>query len=145
MHVADILKTKGNKVVTIRPDLSIEHLAQRLKLERIGAAIVSESGASIDGIISERDIVRGLADYGASGVADKTTADLMTKAVVTCSPEDTISHVSKVRTKRRIRHLPVVEKGKLIGIVSIGDVVNHRLNELELETNVLRDYAVSRH
>ncbi len=145
MHVADILKTKGNKVVTIRPDLGIEHLAQRLKLEGIGAAIVSANGTSIDGIISERDIVRALADYGAAALADKTAADLMTKGVVTCAPEDTISHVSKVMTKRRIRHLPVVENGKLIGIVSIGDVVHYRLDELELETNVLRDYAVSRH
>jgi CBS domain-containing protein len=145
MHVADILRAKGNKVVTVRPDLNIEHLAQRLKLEGIGAAIVSESGTSIDGIISERDIVRGLADYGAGGLTDKTAADLMTKAVVTCSPEDTISHVSKVMTKRRIRHLPVLDGVKLIGIVSIGDVVRYRLDELELETNVLRDYAVSRH
>ncbi len=145
MHVADILKAKGSKVVTIRPDLSIEHLAQRLKLEGIGAVIVSESGASIDGIISERDIVRALAEHGAVALTDKTAADLMTKAVVTCSPTDTISHVSKVMTKRRIRHLPVVEGQKLIGIVSIGDVVHYRLDELELETNVLRDYAVSRH
>jgi CBS domain-containing protein len=145
MHVAEILKAKGNKVVTIRPDLSIEHLAQRLKLEGIGAAIVSQDGASIDGIISERDIVRALAEYGAAGLTDKTAADLMTKAVVTCAPEDTISHVSKVMTKRRIRHLPVVEHQNLIGIVSIGDVVHYRLDELELETNVLRDYAVSRH
>jgi CBS domain-containing protein len=69
----------------------------------------------------------------------------MTRAVVTCTPDDTISHVSKVMTKRRIRHLPVVDDGRLAGIVSIGDVVRHRLDELELETNVLRDYAVSRH
>jgi CBS domain-containing protein len=73
-----------------------------------------------------------------------TVADLMTRAVVSCSPQDTISHVSKVMTKRRIRHLPVTEANKFIGIVSIGDVVRHRLNELELEANVLRDYAVSR-
>jgi CBS domain-containing protein len=145
MHVADILKTKGTKVVTVRPDLSIEHLAQRLRLEGIGAAVVSVDGATIDGIVSERDIVRALAEYGASGLSDKTAADVMTKAVVACSPEDTISHVSKVMTKRRVRHLPVVVDQKLAGIVSIGDVVHHRLDELELETNVLRDYAVSRH
>lgn len=145
MHVAEILKTKGNKVVTVRPDLGIEHLAQRLKLEGIGAAVVSASGTTVDGIISERDIVRALADYGAGGLAEKTAADLMTRAVVTCTPDDTISHVSKVMTRRRIRHLPVVDDGRLAGIVSIGDVVRHRLDELELETNVLRDYAVSRH
>ncbi len=145
MHVAEILKAKGNKVVTVRPRLSIEHLAQRLRLEGIGAVIVSEDGASIDGIISERDIVRALAEHGAAGLADKTTADLMTKAVVTCTPDDTISHVSNIMTKQRIRHLPVLDGRTLIGIVSIGDVVRHRLDELELETNVLRDYAVSRH
>jgi CBS domain-containing protein len=145
MHVADILRTKGNKVVTVRPDLPIEHLAQRLRLEGIGAAVVSKDGATIDGIVSERDIVRALAEYGATGLPAKAAADVMTKAVVTCSPEDTISHVSKVMTKRRIRHLPVVVDQKLAGIVSIGDIVGHRLDELELETNVLRDYAVSRH
>ena len=144
MHVSDILKTKKDAVVTVRPDLSIEHLAQRLKMEGIGAVIVSESGASVDGIISERDVARGFADYGVA-LMNKIVADLMTRAVVTCSPEDTISHVSKVMTQRRIRHLPVTEAQKLVGIVSIGDVVRHRLDELELEANVLRDYAVSRH
>lgn len=144
MHVADILKTKGNAVTTVRPDLSIEHLAQRLRAEHIGAVVVSESGASVDGIISERDIARGLAEHGAA-IMSMSVADLMTRAVVTCSPEDTISHVSKVMTKRHIRHLPVTEGHRLTGIVSIGDVVRYRLDELELETNVLRDYAVSRH
>ncbi len=145
MHVAEILKSKGRKVVTVRPDLSIEHFAQRLRLEGIGAAVVSTDGATIDGIISERDVVRGLAEHGSAGLADMHVADLMTKAVVTCSPDDTISHVSNVMTRQRIRHLPVTEDRRLIGIVSIGDVVRHRLDELELETNVLRDYAVSRH
>jgi CBS domain-containing protein len=74
-----------------------------------------------------------------------TVADLMTKNVVTCGPDDTISHVSRVMTQRRIRHLPVMDEQRLAGIVSVGDVVKHRLDELELETNVLRDYAVSRH
>ncbi len=88
--------------------------------------------------------MRGFAEHG-TGLTTKTVADLMTKAVVTCTPEDTISHVSNVMTKRRIRHLPVTAGGKLAGMVSIGDVVRYRLDELELETNVLRDYAVSRH
>jgi len=143
MHVADILNRKGHAVVRVRPDLSIEHLAQRLRMEGIGAAVVSDDGASLDGIISERDIVRGFAEHG-TDLTTKTVADLMTKAVVTCSPDDTISHVSSLMTKRRVRHVPVVEKQKLVGIVSIGDVVRHRLDELELETNVLRDYGPSR-
>jgi len=144
MHVADILRTKGTAVVTVRPDLTIEHLAQRLRMERIGAAIVSESGTSVDGIISERDLVRALAEHGAETLA-MTVADLMTKGVVTCAPDDTIAHVAKLMTQRRIRHVPVMEVGKLAGIVSVGDVVKHRMDELELETNVLRDYAVARH
>lgn len=144
MHVADILKTKGAAVVTVRPNLTIDHLAQRLRMERIGAVIVSENGGSVDGIISERDVVRALAEHGAGTLA-MAVADLMTKAVVTCSPQDTISHVSALMTQRRIRHVPVMDHGKLIGIVSVGDVVKHRMDELELETNVLRDYAVARH
>jgi CBS domain-containing protein len=144
MHVADILTSKGSAVVTVSSGLRIDHLAQRLKLEGIGAAVVSEDGVTIEGIISERDLVRGLAEHGAE-LTSMTVGELMTKAVVTCSPDDSISHVSRLMTKRRIRHVPVVDKHDLVGIVSIGDVVRHRLEELELETNVLRDYAVSRH
>jgi CBS domain-containing protein len=144
MHVADIIRTKGAAVVTVRPDVTVDHLAQRLKMERIGAVIVSESGKSVDGIISERDIIRALAEHGTATLA-MTVADLMTKGVVTCSPADTISHVAKLMTQRRIRHVPVMEHGALIGIVSVGDVVKFRMDELELEANVLRDYAVARH
>jgi len=143
MHVADILKRKGTAVITVRPDQSIEHLAQRLRAERVGAAIVSEDGATVDGIISERDVSHGLAVHGVA-ITNLTVADLMTKGVVTCSPDDTIAHVARVMTQRRIRHLPVTVGQELAGIVSVGDVVKHRLDELELEANVLRDYAVSR-
>ena len=143
MHVSDILKAKGSKVITIRPDLSIEHIAQRLRAERVGALVVSENGSTVDGIISERDVAHGLAEHGA-GILSRTAAELMTKAVVTCSPSDTIAHVAKVMTHQRMRHLPVTEGKRLVGIVSIGDVVRHRLNELELEASVLRDYAVAR-
>jgi CBS domain-containing protein len=143
MHVSDILKAKGSKVITIRPDLSIEHIAQRLRAERVGALVVSESGTTVDGIISERDVAHGLAEHGAE-ILSRTAAELMTKAVVTCSPKDTIAHVAKVMTHQRIRHLPVTEGRRLVGIVSIGDVVRHRLDELELEASVLRDYAVAR-
>ncbi len=143
MHVTDILKAKGTKVATVRPDLSVEHLAQRLRMERVGALVVSETGTDVDGIVSERDVAHGLAEHGAA-ILSRTAADLMTKAVVTCSPDDMIAHVAKIMTHRRIRHLPVTEGKRLVGIISIGDVVRHRLDELELETNVLRDYAVAR-
>jgi len=143
MHVSDILKAKGSKVITVRPDLSIEHIAQRLRAERVGALVVSENGTTVDGIISERDVAHGLAEHGAD-ILSRTAAELMTKAVVTCSPGDTIAHVAKVMTHQRMRHLPVTEGKRLVGIVSIGDVVRHRLDELELEASVLRDYAVAR-
>lgn len=144
MRVADILKSKGTTVHTVRPDQTIQHAAHCLRMERVGALIASDNGDTVDGILSERDIVHGLIEHGPD-VLHMRVADLMSKAVVTCSLDDTIAHVSKIMTQRRIRHLPVTEGRKLAGVVSIGDVVKHRLEELELETNVLRDVAVSRH
>jgi len=143
MHVADILKAKGDAVHTVRPDQTIEHLVHRLRMEGVGAMIVSAGGDAVDGIISERDVVLGLTEHG-TDIMRMSIADLMTRAVVTCSPADTIAHVARVMTQRRIRHLPVVDGRKVVGIVSVGDVVKQRMDELELETNVLRDYAVSR-
>jgi CBS domain-containing protein len=144
MHVADILKAKGTGVKTIRPDQSVEHCAHRLKIDGVGALVVSADGAVIDGIISERDIVHGLAEHGGRAM-ELAVADLMTRAVITCAPEDAIAQIAKVMTQRRIRHLPVMAAGRLAGIVSVGDVVKHRLDELELEANVMRDYAIARH
>jgi CBS domain-containing protein len=141
MRVADILRAKGGKVITVRPSMSIENLVQRLRMERIGALVVSENGETVDGIVSERDVAHGLAEHGTEILSLKVE-DLMTRGVVTCTSNDDIAHVSKVMTHRRIRHLPVVDGKHLAGIVSIGDVVRYRLDELELETNVLRDYAV---
>jgi CBS domain-containing protein len=144
MRVSDILAAKrGDKVHTVRPHESIEYLVHRLRMERIGALVVSESGNTVDGIISERDVANGLAEHGAD-VLGRTVADLMTTSVVTCPPDESLAHVAKLMTHRRIRHVPVVDGKRLVGIVSIGDVVRHRLDELELEQNVLRDYAVAR-
>jgi CBS domain-containing protein len=144
MHVSDILAAKnGEKVHTVRPDESIGNLVQRLRLERIGALIVSEQGNTVDGIISERDVAHGLAEHGAD-ILNRKVRDLMTGAVITCSPAETLAHIAKLMTHRRIRHIPIVEGKRLVGIVSIGDVVRYRLDELELEQNVLRDYAVAR-
>jgi CBS domain-containing protein len=143
MHVSDILNLKGSKVVTVRPDLKIQALAQCLRLERVGALVVSETGIAMDGIISERDIVLSLAEHGAE-VLNRTAADLMTKGVVTCSPSDTIAQVAKVMTHRRIRHMPVMAGDRLVGIISVGDILKHRSDELEMEANIMRDYAVAR-
>jgi CBS domain-containing protein len=143
MRVADILKGKGKQtVMTVRPSETIEGLAQRLRLAGVGAMIVSEDGVTVDGIISERDIAYALPAHAGHLHAMKVS-DLMTKTVVTCTPENTIADVSKIMTVRRIRHLPVVEKGRLVGMVSIGDVLKHRLNEMEIEANVLRDIALA--
>jgi CBS domain-containing protein len=126
-------------VETIRPDATIADATDRLKTKRIGVLVVSANGTSVDGIISERDIVSGLADYGAS-LLDQRVEALMTRAVKTCSAEDTVISVMELMTDRRIRHVPVVQDGALAGIVSIGDAVKSRLQELESEASHLRDY-----
>ncbi len=142
MKVANILKTKGHDVMTVRPSETIAQLAQRLRFERVGAMIVSQDGSTIDGIISERDVAYGFAEHQ-SALSALPVADLMTKSVVTCSPDENVSDIARIMTQQRIRHLPVQDNGKLVGIISVGDVVKHRLDELQLETNVLRDYAIA--
>lgn len=139
MTVAAILKSKGNKVATTRPDATIETVAHRLKLEGIGALVVSEDGRRVAGIISERDIVRGLAIHG-SELLRRPVSEFMTSGVTTCGPDTTVKQVMTHMTRERIRHVPVIEDGGLSGIVSIGDVVKHRLDEMETEVRVLRDY-----
>jgi CBS domain-containing protein len=143
MKVADILRSKGTVVKTVRPDATALELSEQLRAERIGAMIVSEDGASIDGIISERDLAYGLAVHGGE-LPRLAVARLMTKVVVVCNPEDSIADVMGVMTQRRIRHLPVKDGGRLIGIISIGDALKHRLGEVQLEANVLRDVAIAR-
>jgi CBS domain-containing protein len=143
MKVADILKTKGASVKTIKPDETAEAFAEQLKHERIGAMIVSLDGTSLDGIISERDLAYGLAAFGAK-LPRMHVSELMTKAVIVCSPEDSIAEIMTVMTQRRIRHLPVKDGRRLVGIISIGDVLKHRLGEMQLEANVLRDVAIAR-
>lgn len=143
MRVADILQSKGNKVVTVRPSETIDALAHRLRLEAIGAMVVSLDGQKIDGIVSERDVTHGLADHG-SNLPGMHVSDLMTRNVVTCSPDDTVASIAKTMTQRRVRHLPVEQNGALVGVVSVGDVVKQRLDEMELEANVLRDFAIAR-
>lgn len=143
MLVSDILRDKGADVKTVRSDDTALCLAKRLKRDRVGAMVVSDDGASLDGIISERDLAYGLAAHG-SNLYSVPVSELMTKAVVTCSPRDTVAHVMQVMTQRRIRHLPVKDGDRLIGLVSIGDVLKHRVGEIQMEANVLRDYAIAR-
>ena len=144
MKVEDILKSKSHRVATMRPESAIDTVIHRMRLDRIGAIVISRDGSAIEGILSERDIVYGLVEHGA-GLLKMTAADVMTHEVITCRLQDTIKDVMAKMTHRRIRHVPVVEHGELAGIVSIGDVVKHRLEEAELETTVLRDAYIAAH
>ena len=142
MRVSEILKGKGSRVVTVGPQSSIHDLARRMKLEGIGAVVVSRDGQRVEGIVSESEIVRSLAEHG-TRLLDKPVSDIMLMSVVTCTAEDSVKEVARRMTQHRVRHLPVLENGRLAGIVSIGDVVKSRLDEMELEANVLRDYIVA--
>lgn len=142
MKVADILRIKGSVVKTVAPHETALLLSGQLRAEQIGALVVSTDGNSIDGIVSERDLAYGLATHGAR-LPTIPISELMTKAVVVCSPEDSVTDVMKLMTQRRIRHVPVKDGDQLVGIISIGDVLKHRLGELQVEANVLRDYAAA--
>lgn len=139
MRVAQILEAKGHRVVTTRLDAKIAELARTLTLERIGAAVVTGDEGTVVGIISERDIVHGLSERGAD-LLNMRVGDLMTRAVVTCRPEQSLEDIMREMTSSHIRHLPVLQDGEMVGIISIGDVVKNRLEELEKESGALRDY-----
>lgn len=143
MTVRQILKRKGNSVATVNPDASISAALESLAAHGIGALVVTESERKVAGILSERDIVRGLSSSGA-GALDMKVADLMTTEVHTCTEASTTAELMNMMTSQRFRHVPVVEDGELVGIVSIGDVVNSRLNELESEARHLTNYISGR-
>jgi CBS domain-containing protein len=138
MDVQGILRAKGTRVVTIMPDATVADLVQGLREERIGAMVVSDDGYRINGIVSERDIVRALAEVG-ERVVRLRIAEIMTSTVTTCSPTDSVKSLMELMTRHRFRHVPVVETGRLVGIVSIGDVVKTRLDEMATEASVLRE------
>ena len=142
MDVREIVAAKGDRVVTINPKLSIAHAIEVLHREGIGAIVACEGDGGIAGVISERDIVRGLATQS-DDVRTLRVSEVMTKRVITCGPDNSVKDLMATMTSRRVRHLPVVEDGKLIGIVSIGDVVKHRLQEMETETRVLREQVIA--
>lgn len=139
MRVTDALRRKGGSVVTIRGDRTVRDLLALLAEHRIGAVVVSDDGAAVAGIVSERDVVRRLYDAG-DGVLDGAVADIMTAEVHTCGPEATLDELMPVMTEHRIRHVPVLVDGRLAGIVSIGDVVKHRMAEVQAERDQLSDY-----
>ena len=139
MRVADIIRQKGDEVGTVLPTSSIAEAVAQLRSLGVGAVVVSGDGASLEGILSERDIVRRLDEDGAS-VLDRRVDEIMTSDVVTCSLDDTLADLMAVMTERRIRHIPVMEQSRLGGLVSIGDVVKGRLQELEDERRHLEEY-----
>ncbi len=143
MQVAQMLKGKERGVITNTADATIAETARTLERERIGAIIVTGSGGAVEGILSERDIVRGVSKHGA-GCLDLRVGDLMTRSVFTCTPAHTVEDVMREMTSRRIRHIPVLEGETLAGMISIGDVVKTRLDEVEMESDMLRNYLAGR-
>lgn len=140
MHISEVIRRKGDEVVTISPDASVSELLAMLAEKGIGAVVVSDDGGeSLVGIVSERDVVRHLHLQGPD-VLQGTVATIMTTAVMTCSPEDDLEALARQMTEHRFRHVPVVVDGRLYAIVSIGDIVKHRIDELQHERDQLFGY-----
>ncbi len=142
MFVRHILEGKGTGVATVPGDVTMAQVAAALAEHGIGALVVSDDGETIAGIVSERDLARAVASRGPDALS-MPVAQAMTAEVRTCAPDDTVESVMETMTSRRIRHLPVVVDGHLAGLVSIGDVVKHRLAELQSESQTLHDYLYS--
>lgn len=139
MRISDVLRGKSGQVVTVTPDAEVRHLLTVLAEHRIGAVVVSDTGSSVDGIVSERDVVRALAARGDTVLSEQVRA-IYTSVVHTVGPDTPIDEVMRLMTEQRIRHLPVVVDGELHGIVSIGDIVKNRIDQLEDERAALTDY-----
>jgi CBS domain-containing protein len=140
MLVANILRDKGANVVTARPEATIAEIAKLLHGAKIGAVVISMDGVRVDGILSERDIIRVLADDSEAALI-LSASQVMTHDVVTCTPTDNVAHLMAQMTAGRFRHMPVIDEGALIGIISIGDVVRVRVEEMEHEAEALRTYV----
>jgi len=143
MRVESILQVKGWAVETIAPDAFMDQAVHRLMGAGIGALVVTADGSTVDGVLSERDVVRAVSRQGGR-VLDARVADCMTRGGPTCTPETLIQDAMVEMTRQRQRHLPVLRDGRLVGLISLGDVVKHRLDELELEASVLRDAYITR-
>ncbi|MFI6319003.1 CBS domain-containing protein [Nonomuraea sp. NPDC050556] len=139
MLIGTILRDKGSDVATVAPEATVRELLAKLAEHNIGAVVVSSDGATISGIVSERDVVRRLHDRGAA-ILDEPVSSIMTAEVRTVSPGSNVDELRRTMTTHRFRHMPVVENGRLVGIVSIGDVVKSAIEELETEKASLVDY-----
>lgn len=144
MNVVTILKQKGNQVTTVTSSSSLLEAARKLAAKRIGAVVVSDGDGRVNGILSERDIVRAIAQGGHDALS-APVSDLMTRDVVTCSASASLDDVMHTMTKGRFRHVPVVaDDGRLAGIISIGDAVKHQIGEIKMEAEAMREY-IARH
>lgn len=143
MSVRQVLKAKGHNVVTVRQDATIRDVVATLSRERIGVVVVSDDGEAVSGILSERDIIKGLAEKGAK-LLDMPARDLMTRSFTPAKIDMPILHVLDMMTQGRFRHMPVIDNGKLAGLVSIGDAVKLRLDLLEAETESMKEYISGR-
>jgi CBS domain-containing protein len=141
MKIAEILRSKGSMVATVHPEQAVAAAVRDMKVHAVGALIVSRDHESIDGMVNERDVVRALADD--DGVLHRRVADIMTTRLETCGPDDTVTYAMELVTRRRQRHVPIVADGHLVGVVSVGDLVKARLEELELEARLVRDAYVA--
>ena len=140
MRIVEVLNAKPEGgVLTISPEAGVRELIAMMAEHNVGALIVSSDGETIAGIVSERDVVRHLHSDGT--VVNNTVAAIMTEVVETCAPDSTLDDLMEVMTNRRIRHVPVVEDGRLVGIVSIGDVVKHKMSQLQFERDQLDSYV----
>jgi CBS domain-containing protein len=142
MRISDLLRRKGDDVVTVKPTQTVTDLLDVLAEHKIGAVVVSSDGAGVEGIVSERDVVRRLPQYGAD-LLTAPVADIMTTKVHTCPPDTDLDDLMRVMTDGRFRHVPVVDGGRLVGNVSIGDVVKHRIDHLQHERDQLEAYISS--
>ncbi len=139
MIVKSIIETKGGDVVTLEPSVSLDTAAKLLAARRIGAVVVLGADDCVVGILSERDIVRAISERGAAAIQE-SVSQVMTRKVVTCALDETIRSVMERMTAGKFRHVPVIEQGRLAGIISIGDLVKHRIVEMEQESDALKSY-----
>ena len=142
VNVASILKSKGRAVSTARPDATLLDVVQKLSAKKIGAIVVVGDNGAVVGIISERDVIRVIGEQGV-GALNLTVAQVMTKNVISCSETSAIDELMEMMTKGRFRHLPVVDDGALVGIISIGDVVKYHVAEVEMEVSAMRNYLAT--
>jgi CBS domain-containing protein len=138
VRIADVLKNKGSGVLTVAPDMTVSDLLAVLATRNIGAMVVVDPHGPV-GIVSERDVVRKLHEVGV-GLLDRPISDIMTAHMITCTPADSVDSLSALMTTNRVRHVPVMEDGRLAGIVSIGDVVKTRMEELQVQQEHLEAY-----